>query len=176
MKNIGKLILASLVFATLPTYAADFNSSYTSIDEANCKTLASSEMESMQLCQKFADIEVKVIDADLHQSLILNRKGKSFPLDFWSTVTPHFSTLGAKIEWRHKKDKPTEIVGMITRLNASENPEKKTSYLVVSKVTVDEICVVGKVSPQAMQNEKARTMADKSASMACIKITEASDF
>ncbi len=172
MKNIGKsIILASLFFVTLSACAADFTSSYTSIKETDCKTLASSEMESRQSCQKFADIEVMAVEYDLRQSLILRRGGKDYPLNFWSSVTQNHSILGPKIEWRHKKGKPTNIVGIITRLNVSENtlrPDKETSYLVVSKLTANEICVVGKIAPQADQNKKARSMAEKSASMSCI--------
>ncbi len=179
LKILQKSIVASLLFVALPACAANFDSSYTSIKETDCKTLTSSEIESIQACQKFADIQVMAVEGGLRQSLILKRGGKEYPLNFWNTVTSNPSILGSKIEWRHEKGKPTNIVGIITRLNVSENtanPDKKTSYLVVSKLTVDEVCVVGKIPTQANQNQKARIMVEKSANMPCVYSSSSQSF
>jgi len=74
MKNIGTLVLISLIFTTLPTYAANFDSSYTSIAEADCKTTVSSERESMQSCQAFENIEVNTFDFCKKDHLCLTDK------------------------------------------------------------------------------------------------------
>jgi len=50
----------------------------------------------------------------------------------------------------------------------AEERGKMTAYLVVSKITKDEICVVGKIPPQPQQNELAREMAEIAITMACI--------
>jgi hypothetical protein len=173
MKKIVKLILLSTLLLSASSYAANFDSSYTSIAEKDCKLIASNEHESSQSCPKFGIIEVNVGEFDLRQSLFLHRNGKDYPLNFWNSVTPNFSTLGKKIEWRHTKGNPNDIVGMIVRLNVSENtknPRKTTSYLVVSKISKNEICVVGKLTPQKKQNEHARKMAEQSSKMPCLSV------
>ena len=43
-----------------------------------------------------------------------------------------------------------------------------TSYLVVSKITPDNICIVGKIPPQAKQNQLARDMAQRAQNMDCL--------
>lgn len=164
-------LIAGLFFASFSAYAADVESSYTSIDANDCTTLTADRMGSVQRCEFFADIEVNAVEGDLRQSLTLKRGGNEYPLDFWQTVSPAFSTLGAKVEWRHLAGNANKPFAFITRLNASENPEgpeQTTSYLVVGKITPDIICVVGKVSPQVEQNQRAREMADQSAIMPCI--------
>jgi hypothetical protein len=170
MKKIGTLVAAS--FCVLPVYAAvNFDSSYTSIEEKDCTTLKTDEVGSVQSCPSFGNIKVRVTEGDLRQSIILTRSGTDYPLNFQETVSANMSELGPKIEWRYKSGKPGNPVAMIVRLNISENPEKlhKTrSYLVVSKITTDNICVVGKVPPQRKQNQKARTMAEQSADMPCL--------
>ena len=124
MKKIEKLILLSTFFLSAFSYAANFDSSYTSIAEKDCKLIASSEHESSQSCQKFGMIEVSIGELNSRQSLFLQRNGKDYPLDFWDNVTMNFSTLGKRIEWRYTKGNPNDIVGMIVRLNVSENTEK----------------------------------------------------
>jgi hypothetical protein len=171
MKKIEKLILLCTLLLSASSYADNFDSSYTSIAEKDCKLIVSSEHESSQSCQKFGMIEVSVGEFDLRQSLFLHHNGKDYPLDFWNSVTPNFSTLGKKIEWRHMKGNPNDIVGMIVRLNVSENiekPSKTTSYLVISKIGKDEMCAVGKLAPQDKQNEHARKMAEQSSKMPCL--------
>ena len=64
------------------------------------------------------------------------------------------------------------LKGMIVRLEVSnneENLEATTSFLVVSKITSDEICVIGKILPQDKQNEVARKMLDNSENLPCLK-------
>ena len=47
-----------------------FTSSYTSIDEKDCLTLDSDDLGSIQECESFADIRVKVLEGDIRQSII----------------------------------------------------------------------------------------------------------
>jgi hypothetical protein len=61
---------------------------------------------------------------------------------------------------------------MIVRFEASDNYEdldKVSSYLVVSKIREDEICVIAKVLPQANQNEIARSILDSKEDLPCLK-------
>jgi len=172
MKKICTIVTVSISLGVLSVHASDFYSNYTSIEEKDCTTIATHEVGSVQSCQGIGDIQVQVIEGDLRQSITLIRKGTEYPLNFWETVSPYFSELGPKVEWRYKKSgKSGALIALITRLNVSEKPNKlnkKTSYLVVSKITADQICVVGKVPPQKEQNQKARTMAEQSVDMSCL--------
>ncbi len=147
-------------------------SSYTSIEQKDCITLDSDNMGSVQECEYFSDIRVKVIEGDIRQSIILTRNKKEYDLKFWSTISPDFSSLGLKIEWRHELGKSKNLKGMIVRFETSddyENLDEVSSYLVVSKITKDEICVVAKVLPQHEQNQVARDILDIKKELPCLK-------
>jgi len=169
MKKI--LMFVSLFLITLTVNAKGFDSSYTSIDENDCQTLEADNLGSLQVCPGFAGITVKALEGDLRQSITLVRDEVEYPLEFWRTVSSSFSALGPKVEWRYEKGKADQPFSMITRLNVSDDPadfNKRTSYLIVSKITANEICVVGKILPQKEQNQKARDMAEQSANMPCV--------
>jgi len=147
-------------------------SSYTSINQKDCVTLDSDNIGSVQECESFLDIGVKVIEGDIRQSIILTRNEKEYDLDFWSTVSPNFSSLGLNVEWRHEEGKPEKLKGMIVRFEVSDDYEsinKVSSYLVISKITKDEICVVTKVFPQKEQHEIAREILDFTEELPCLK-------
>ncbi|CAA6799081.1 MAG: Unknown protein [uncultured Sulfurovum sp.] len=165
------LLNCSILYAE-ETILSKNTSSYTSIDQKDCVTLDSDNMGSIQECESFTGIGVKVIEGDIRQSIILTRNEKEYDLAFWSTVSSAFSSLGLKIEWRHELGKPEKVKGMIVRFEASddyENLDKVSSYLVVSKITKDEVCVVAKVLPQKNQNEMARKILDSTDILPCLK-------
>lgn len=166
------LLLSSLLLQAKEKNVFLNMSSYTSIAEQDCITLNSDNMGSIQECEPFLDIKVKVIEGDLRQSIVLMRKGKEYDLNFWSIVSPMFSFLGQKIEWRHQLDKPKKLKGMIVRFEASdnfENLDKTSSYLVVSKISKDKICVVAKIAPSEHQNKIARKILDAKKVLPCLK-------
>ena len=147
-------------------------SSYTSIEQKDCTTLDSDNMGSVQECESFLDIGVKVIESDIRQSIILIRNEKEYDLAFSSTVSPAFSSLGLKVEWRHEQGNSENLKGMIVRFDVSDDPEnieKVSSYLIVSKIIKDEICVVAKIFPQKQQNEIAREILDTEEELPCLK-------
>ena len=165
-------LFISLVLQAHETGLKSNTSSYTSIEESDCTDLDSDSMGSIQECESFEDITVKVIEGDLRQMITLIRNNQEYNLDFWSIVSPMFSTLGAKIEWRHEIDKPRKLKGMIVRFEASDNFDnfdKTSSYLVVSKITDDKMCVVSKVAPSEKQNEIARKFLDAKEQLSCLK-------
>ena len=148
-----------------------FTSSYTSIAEKDCLTLDSDDLGSIQECESFYNIKVRVIEGDIRQGITLTYKDKEYSLNFQSNVSPFFSTLASKIEWRHEVDNIDNIKGMIVRLDVndkSDSFDKKTSFLIVTKITEDNICVIGRILPQNRQNEVARKMLEKSKNMPCL--------
>jgi hypothetical protein len=164
-------LLTSLTLCADEKIISKNTSSYTSIEQKDCITLDSDNMGSVEECEPFLDIGVKVIESDIRQSIILTRNAKEYDLAFWSTISPAFSSLGLKVEWRHELGKPENVKGMIVRFEASddsENIDKVSSYLVVSKITNDEICVVAKIVPQKEQNEIARNILDGDMTIPCL--------
>jgi len=81
-----------------------------------------------------------------------------------------FATLGQKAEWRvanrNGKDVP---IALIVRLEVQAGGTVKGgSYLTVSKITGQGICVTDRIDPAADANEKARAAADASANRPCL--------
>lgn len=169
------LILSSVSFySTAYATAAKYESRYTSLISEKCVTLYEEGDSIIQECPGFGGYQVQASESDLRQSITLIKNGREFPLQFWDTVSPAFSTLGGKAEWRfiQSETKPVPIA-LIVRLNAvtGEEANKTTSWLVVSKLTDKNSCVIGKIPPQkdGTQNQKARDMADAASSSACLK-------
>jgi len=141
------------------------SSSYTSIEERDCTTLDSDNIGSVQECESFENIGVKVVVGDSRESIILTRKEREYDLELLSTFKNIFSSFGSTLEWRHELINSKNIKGLIIPLNMSddsENLDKTSTYLVVAKITTDKICVVAKIAPQKEQDEIAREILDTS--------------
>ena len=121
-------------------------------------------------CRGVAGYTLLVSEGDLRQNVtIITPNGAKHSLDLWDVISGGFSSVGPKAEWRISKQKPAAL---IIRYNASEDPEqpnKLTSYLAVTKITPNEICVTDKIPPGARANEDARRAADESANKPCLK-------
>ena len=167
-----KKIVLFLFVATLTFIFANdkFNSAYSSIKIKDCITISSDKMGGSFKCKNYHNIGVEVLEGDLRQSITLIRNKKRYPLDMWSSVSPAFSSLGDKIEWRFKQNNSNHPTAMISRYTTEtgERSEKSTSYLVITKITDTKMCVVGKIKPQKNQNILARNMADKAHKMKCV--------
>jgi hypothetical protein len=91
-------------------------------------------------------------------------------------VTSGFSNIGEKAEWRvARPGRSTVPSALIVRVNAhddTEHPDKVTSYLTVTKITPQEICVTDKIGPAANANEQARRAADTASSRPCLAAQE----
>jgi len=149
-----------------------YESSYTSIAQKDCRTLESDNLGSIEECESFADMKVTVIEGDLKQGITLTRDGKNYELNFRNAISYTFISLGLELEWRYKRKQFDNPVALITQLDLNDDPEdieKVRSYLVVSKITENEICIVGKVETQKDQKKIARDMAEKSDTMSCLE-------
>lgn len=175
LKNIYGLVGLFLLLMG-STSAQSSQSVYTSLEEKSCKTVSiDRESESrVQSCPAIAGYKLQVLEGDLRASInVIAPGGKKHELDFWSVVTSAFSSLGPKAEWRVVKKAGKQVpVALIVRVNASEdpdNPNKITSYLAVTKITADKICVTDKIKPGATQNAEARLAADSAATKQCLE-------
>ena len=166
------VLAVSLVCGTTAT-AQTNRSVYTSIGDKQCRTIKSAEAgdEGFEArCRGTAGYTLLLSEGDLRQNItVITPQGAKHSLDLWSVVSGGFSSVGPKAEWRLKASAP---VALILRYNASEDPEKpdkRTSYLAVTKITPTEICVTEKISPGPTANEDARRAADASSTKPCLK-------
>lgn len=152
---------------------------YTSIAARDCATVSTNEegARSTQRCKGVGGYGLLVEDADARTSVtVVAPGGKKHDLKYWQVVTTAFSSIGGKAEWRVRRQGARDVpVALIVRLNASDNaerPDKPTSYLVVAKITPQQVCVTDRIDPAADANEQARRAADTAASRPCVEAPE----
>ena len=163
-----------LVFAGLTSASAQSNRSvYSSLEEKRCRKIKSPNVDEDDYeirCRGAAGYTLVVTEGDLRQNItVVTPKGVEHSLDLWDVVSGGFSYVGPRAEWRLVNKRP---IAFIIRYNASEDPEKpdkKTSYLVVTKITATEICVTDKITPSASANEVARRAANTATTRPCLK-------
>ena len=164
-----------LFACVLPATAQSNRSVYTPIGDKQCRVIKSAEAGDdgyEARCRGTAGYTLRLSEGDLRQNItVITPQGAKHSLDLWSVVSGGFSSVGPKAEWRMTSpgNKP---VALILRYNASEDPDKpdkRTSYLAVTKITPAEICVTEKISPGPTANEDARRAADASSTKSCLK-------
>ena len=168
---------ASAVPKPTVTDDGDTKSIYTDLASEKCKNLESNMDDGGSYrgeCKGIAGFKLEVLEGDLRQTInVIFPSGKKAELDFWSKVSSAFSAVGDKAEWRvNNKGENAEPYALIVRYNSSENPaqpEKNTSYLVVTKITKDTACITDVVNPSKDQNIMARKLADEAANKPCIE-------
>ena len=169
MKNIIAAALIGLALAF--TTSAQIKSFYTSTSDKICKEKKAEPNEGgdyIGICPGVAGYKLQLIEGDLRQTLfVITPQKKELPLEF-NRFYMTFSAIGQKVEWRVKNGKP---IALIARYNVAdaENSEKRTSYLMVSKVSNAAACVTDVVPPGKDQNTLARELADTAASKPCKK-------
>ena len=172
MKLIVPTTICLLAFAVLA--AAQNKSVYTSTKSSACRTISSNPNEAGSYegeCLGVGGYKVRLLEGDIRQTInIITPAKKKFELNFWSFYSG-FSAIGEKIEWRTKAGVP---VALIARYNVagSDDSQKSTSYLMISKISKTASCVVDVIMPGAKQNEEARVSADSAASKPCTKAGE----
>ena len=168
----------TILILTVGAFAqkSKIESVYTSLDEKTCKTLESETGGTGWYrgeCKGVGGYKLQLTEGDLRQSVDVIAPNKSkYELDFTGHVSGGFSSVGAQAEWRVSRGKGKKVypIALIVRFNASENPEDSsiiTSYLVVTKITKNQICITNIVKPGAKANEEARKFADSSATKPC---------
>lgn len=149
---------------------------YTNLNEKFCKTLEQSDEGAGWYrgeCPGVGGYKLQVTEGDIRQSIDVIMPNKTrFEMDLTVNVSPAFSSVGEKAEWRvTRKGKSVVPYALIVRYNASENsekPEQNTSYLVVIKITKNLACITDVVKPSAKANEQARELADASVNKNCV--------
>ena len=158
-------------------WAQTNQSVYTSLGEKSCRTVkadASGPGDSVTRCTGVEGYSLLVEEDDLRNNIkVVTPRGDKYSLDLWTIVSPAFSSLGPKAEWRVTTRNGKRIpVALIVRFNANEDPaqpNRVTSYLAVTKITPDAICVTDKILPGVQANDEARAAADTAATRTCLK-------
>lgn len=148
---------------------------YTSLETKTCKTLEQNDEATgwyLGECPGIGGYKLHLTEGDIRQSIdVIAPNKKKFELDFTGKVSGGFSSVGAKAEWRvTRKGKTVTPTALIVRFNVSENSEDSsiiTSYLIISKITKNEICITDIVKPDAKANQTARMLADSAAAKSC---------
>jgi hypothetical protein len=175
LKRLPLLIFVCVVCAASAA-AQKVESVYTDLVDAKCKTIEF-EHEGYSWtkdCPGVAGYRLHLLQGDERESVTVVRPGGvKHPLDFWSTVSPAFSSVGPKAEWRvRRRGARVEPFALIVRYNANEdavNYTKITSYLVVARLAPGRVCVTDKIAPGPRANELARQAADASAAKPCLR-------
>lgn len=150
---------------------------YTSLSEKSCRTIKADSSEAgsyVGLCRGVGGYKLQVEEGDLRQNIqVITPAGRKHSLDLWTVVGSSFSSLGDKAEWRVRTQKGKVVpFALIVRYNVSdpENSTKSTSYLAVTKITADQICVTDKIPPGAGANLAARAAADVASNKPCLSV------
>jgi hypothetical protein len=163
-------ILALLISSAAVPAAAQISSVYTSLGGDACRAIRVDEEtgSTSHRCRGIRGFTLVVHDSDLRVSIdVYDPSGRRHPLDFWTVVTPRFSSLGPRAEWRTSNGR---VRALIVRVNANEDPERPnvaTSYLVVARPVRGRWCVTNRIRPSPDANSVARRAAD-AASARCL--------
>lgn len=167
-----------ILVTTTSGAASTYDSVYTDIQEHRCKLL-SVQVEganSVQSCPGVGGYRLLVVNSDSRMSVtVIDPTGHKMPLDFWTVVTKGFSSLGPRAEWRIARvGKSVVPVALIVRVNVSGETVTvtATSYLVVTKISGEQSCVVARIPSAATSNADARKAADAAAAMSCLTQVE----
>jgi hypothetical protein len=146
----------------------------TSLKDTDCETVSVDEEAggSTQRCPGTAGYRLLALDGDARMSItVVDPSGGEHPLEFWTSVTGGFSSLGDEAEWRVRGAGASAVpVALIVPLKANEDPEdpeRVTAYRVVAKVTPAETCVTHRL-PAATSDAETRRLADASATQPCL--------
>lgn len=169
------LLTISLLMIFSSSVLAQKNTSiYTSLTTEGCKTLESDEEGTgwyRGLCKGTGGYSLELTEGDLRQSLIVIAPNKKrFDLNFMR-VSPRFSSIGEKAEWRMKGKTPVALI-VRYRFSSEEDETKSVSYLIVTKLSGKESCITDIVKASKTQNAEAQKLADAAATRPCHKFDE----
>jgi len=139
---------------------------YTSLED--CQLLRSAPEEAGFFeyeCAGEGGWRLRHTESDLRENLVLIAPdGAEHDLGLVALAQGAFSDLGNKVEWRGS-DEGGQFVprSLILRQQVMEDPDPvkpERSYLIAVRLTPSP-CVLARVIPGALQNERAREVADK---------------
>jgi hypothetical protein len=169
------LVICFTLTCSAAVSAQNIQSIYT--DFKNCKTIERDDQAAgylLESCSGVGGYKLMVRSQDDRQDITVVRpNGSKQELNLGQIGGGGFSNLGEKVEWRvtrrNGKIVPIALIVRFSVVTDPSTPEKATSYLVVSKITPQQVCRIGEIAPGPNANEEARRMADSSADKPCVK-------
>ena len=152
------------------------SSVYTNLGSRNCKELTpdtdNGELYRGQ-CPGVGGYKLIFLEGEHSQTLdVLAPTGEVHELDLAQRLSAAPAFLGGTVEWRalrgQKGPRPIALIVRLNVLENPENPEARTSYLIVAKIGPKTSCVTDIVNPGARQNVKARELADIAENKVCV--------
>ena len=148
---------------------------YTPLGGRSCtRVRRTSPVSSEWTCRGVAGYRLLVSNDDERESItILAPDGQQYALEYHQVVCRGaFCYLGKQAEWRVvRRGRKVVPIGLIARVDVQGQDMKKTSYLVVAKITHRGICVTDRIAPVARANERARRVADDPDGTPCLQYT-----
>ena len=171
--DVKQALLVILLLATTAVSQSN-RSVYTSLEEKHCRPIKTASADYEGRCRGVGGYALLLSEGDLRQNVtVVTKQGTKHSLDLWDVVSSGFSSVGPKAEWRMSRQNGKLVpVALILRYNANEDPaqpDKRNSYLAVTKITPSEICVTGKIPSGPKANEDARRAADAATTKPCLK-------
>jgi len=169
------LIICLSLFCASAAKAQSVQSLYSELKGKTCKTIEKKEEEAgyiLMQCQGVGGYKLQVAAQDDRETIIvIAPDGTKHDLNLMQVGGGGFNYLGERAEWRVKRENGKVVpIALIVRVNVSTvptDPSKTTSYLTVTKITPQKICMVEALTPRADANQAARAAADASASRSC---------
>lgn len=162
-------LVISVFLLTSMAACAQNRSVYTSLTGSDCSIRIDSTMPGVGrgICRGVGDYKLKILSDDERMSVnVIAPNAKQFELDFWGYFG-NFSSVGERAEWRMKGKRPIAVIIRYDVADRGVDDDKRTSYLIVSKITDTGACVVAIVKPGQNQNAQARRLADSAAGKPC---------
>ena len=126
------------------------------------------------VCSGILGYKLILRNAEGRQSIdVVTPAGERFELNYWDSVTKHFSHLGDKAQWRVlDSGAETIAIALIVSVNSREDvnsPEKVTHvYSAVAKITTESICTTHSILSSSVAAQKLRQTADSAREHDCI--------
>lgn len=159
---------AALLAVAATSHGAALTTAYTPTVGKTCVSVSSNREtgDTVERCPGIGGYSLLVQNSDDRVSLsIITPQKTTLPLNFWDVVTPAFSTLGPKVEWKLETIKgKTQPAAIIVRVHTVDQTDvaapRPLSFLVVAKIESDMACVTAKIpAGQANANLTARAAA-----------------
>lgn len=151
---------------------------YTELSGGQCTAQKQTDIVSSERrCPGIQGYKLIVTNVDDRESItVVTPESRQFDLNFPNLICgASFGSVGQKAEWRviqeNQRSRPTAL---IVRVNCQsiDAPAKTVSYLSVSKITTNDICVTDRIQPTRDANVNARSAADSSATKPCRKSSD----
>jgi hypothetical protein len=181
--------IALVAMACSPSLAKQngpgFRSAFSSLHECKIAKRGQAVDDLTRQCGGVLGYSLLLQESDARASIdVKTPSGKIYPLEYWNVISNDFSAVGKQAEWRvsiaNGKSVPVALIvpfdlDQITEENREQGTEshKAAHYLVVAKISADEVCVTDKFQTDANAPARAREAADSSRSRPCLPGREA---